>query len=51
MNFWIMRALARDNYYAQKEGVYQNSGCGGFILKVLFILAIVITIKKCGVIT
>lgn len=51
MNFWMMRALARDHYYAEKEGVYRNSGCGGFILKVLFILAIVFILKKCGVIT
>ena len=51
MNFWMMRALARDHYYAKKEGVYEGFGCGGFILKVIFVLAIVITLKKCGVIT
>lgn len=51
MNFWVMRALARDNHYAQEERVYENFGCGGFILKVLFIVAIVLTLKKCGVIT
>lgn len=51
MNFWIMRALARDHYYAEKEGVYENSGCGGLILKIIFIVAVVVILKRCGVVT
>lgn len=51
MNFWIMRALSRDHYYAKQEGVYRNSGCVGFLGKVLFILVIVIILDKCGYVT
>lgn len=51
MNFWMMRALARDHYYAEKEGVYANSGCGEFLLKVLIILVILVLLRHCGVIT
>lgn len=51
MSFWIARAVARDHYYAEKEGIYANSGCGAFLLKVIFIVCVVAVCYKLGIVT
>lgn len=51
MNFFMLRAISRDHYYASRDGTYESWGCLGFIGKVLFILAILVVCKKCGVVS
>lgn len=48
MNFWIMRAIVRDHFNAERRGVYENLGCLPFILKVVAIVLIIAVLNHFG---